>query len=390
MEKLTRPAWVEINLDNLVHNYQQIRNITSPDTEVMAVVKADAYSLGDVPVVKALKKQGVRRFAVAILSEANHIKKYVDDIEILILGYIPDYLLEKAIKNDFILTIYNEKTAIMISEVAQKFNKIAKVHLKIETGMNRLGFIPGNETVEIIKRISEFKNIFIEGIYTHFAVADEDMSYTFEQVDRFNAVVRRLEDVGVNIPLKHVKNSAGIVNLNEYDFDLVRPGAILYGIKIYPDINPNGNRLDFKAPLTLKANVSNVKVISEGEKISYGLIFEAKQETTIATVPIGYADGYNRLLSNIGRCIVNDKVVTVAGRVCMDQLMLDVTGVDVKIGDEVILLGPGADKEISLEEVGNQVGDIPYAVLCAINKRLPRIYIEKGEVVEIIDYLDRI
>ncbi|MCQ4925630.1 alanine racemase [Tissierella carlieri] len=385
MEKLTRPAWMEIDLDNLIHNYKEIRSILKEKTELMAVVKADAYEHGAVQIVRTLMEEGVEKFGVAHLSEALHIRKYVKDAEILIMGYTPEYLAEKAILNDITLTVYLKEQGEIFSQLAKRLDRTVKIHVKIETGMNRLGFMPNEDGIKDIKDIYNMDNIEVEGMFTHFAASDDDPSYTMEQVRRFDYVCNTLQKLDINIPIKHISNSAAIMNFPDLNYDMVRAGIILYGV--YPFPNADRELLKLKNILTLKAQISHVKEIGSGEKLSYGLIYEAKKKTKIATVPIGYADGFSRELSNKGNCIVNNTVVPIVGRICMDQLMIDVTGLDVKRGDEAILMGKSLDKEITIEEVANKSGQIPAAVQCMFNKRLPRIYIKNKEIINVTDYL---
>lgn len=385
MKSLTRPAWMEINLDNLIHNYKEIRGILNNTTELMAVVKADAYEHGAIEVVKTLIEQGVKRFGVANLSEALHIRKYVDDAEILIMGYTPDYLMEPAVEKNITITIYREDQAKMVSEIAGRLGKTGKIHLKIDTGMNRLGFIPDEVTIKIIEKIYKMDNIEIEGIFTHFAVSDYDISYTMKQAEKFDNVIKQLENIGIDIPIKHANNSAGIMNFREFDYNMVRAGVILYGI--YPYNDADRNLLKLRSVAQLKAQVSNVKEIEKGEKLSYGLIYEASGKTKVATVPVGYADGYSRQLSNKGSCLIKNEIVPIIGRICMDQLMIDVTDLDVKIGDEVILIGKSGDKEITLKDIAEELGDIPASVVSMINKRFPRVYFRDNEILKVTDYL---
>lgn len=385
MEKLTRPAWLEIDLDNLIHNYKEIKGILKEKTELMAVVKADAYEHGAIQIVKTLMEEGVKRFSVAHLSEALHIRKYVKAAEILIMGYTPEYSCENAILNDITLTVYLREQAEYLSQCSIRLNKIAKIHIKIETGMNRIGFMPNKESIRDIKDICNMDSILVEGIFTHLAAADDDYAYTMEQVKKFDYVCDELLQSNINIPIKHISNSSAIMNFKNLNYDMVRAGVILYGI--YPFPEADRSILKLKNILKLKAQVSHVKEIEQGEKLSYGLIYEAPKKTKIATIPIGYADGYSRELSNKGSCIVNNTIVPIVGRICMDQLMIDVTGLDVKRGDEVILMGKSIDKEITIEEVADKINQIPAAIQCMFNKRLPRIYIQNDEILNIKDYL---
>jgi alanine racemase len=385
LKELTRPAWLEINLNDLACNYNQIRKALNKGTDLMAIIKADAYENGAIQIANELMKQGVDKFGVATLSEALHIRKSIEGAKILIMGYTPDYLMKKAIEEDIDITVYMVEQAKLASELAKKLNKDALIHIKIETGMNRLGFMPTEESIMAIQKIYSMNNIKIEGIFTHFAASDNDPSYTFNQAKKFDYIVDGLKKLGLRIPLRHVSNSAAIMRYRELDYDMVRAGIILYGVYTSPD--EDRDTVHLTNILSLKAQISNVKEIEKGEKISYGLTYETLRKSKIATVPIGYADGYSRSLSNKGSVIVKNTIVPVVGRICMDQLMIDVTELDVKVGDEVVLMGKSGDKEITIEEIAMKIGGIPAEVFCMMNKRLPRVYIKDGKVEEVVDYL---
>lgn len=385
MENLTRPTWMEIDLDNLVHNYHEIMSKLKPQTDMMAIVKADAYEHGAEMIVKTLKEEGVKNFGVAHLSEALHIRKYNRDIEILVMGYTPDFLAEKAIENDITMTIYLKDQAEYLNEIGKRLNKNVKIHIKIETGMNRLGFVPTLENIEIISDIHKMSNIEIEGIFSHFAVADENRLYTNDQARKFKFVLDELEKKDIKIKKKHLMNSAAVMNFYDYGYDMVRAGVIIYGVYPFPDADRN--YLKLKSLLKLKSTVTNIKEIHKGQSLSYGLIYTADKARKIATIPLGYADGYNRRLSNIGRCIINGNYAPIVGSICMDQLMIDVTGIDVEMDDQVVFLGKEGDKEITIEELSGQIDEIPASILCMFTKRLPRVYTRAGEIVEVKDYL---
>lgn len=385
MKNLTRPTWLEIDLDNLAHNYHEIKSKLKDETDMLAVVKGDAYEHGAEMIVKTLKEEGVKRFGVAHLSEALHIRKYHGDVEILIMGYTPDFLAEKAIVNDITVTIYLKEQAEHFNQVAKMLNKSAKVHIKIETGMNRLGFKPTLESIDKIEEIYKMDNIKVEGIFSHFAVADENRLYTNDQARKFRFVLDELEKRDVDIKIKHIMNSAALMNFYDCSYDMIRAGVIIYGVYPFPEADRRYLRL--KSLLNLKSTVSNIKEIHKGQRISYGLIYEADKTTKIATIPLGYADGFSRKLSNIGRCIIKGQFAPIVGRICMDQLMIDVTGIDVEIGDEVVFMGRAGDKEITIEEVAENIGEIPASVLCMFTKRLPRVYLKDGELIKVKDYL---
>ncbi len=385
MKSLTRPTWMEIDLDNLVHNCHEIKAKLKGTTDMMAIVKADAYEHGAEMIVRTLKDEGIKRFGVAHLSEALHIRKYHEDVEILIMGYTPDYLAEKAIENDITMAVYLKEQAEYFNEIAKTLNKSAKLHIKIETGMNRLGFMPTLENVDAIEEIYNMENIEVEGIFSHFAVADENRLYTNDQARKFKFVLDELAKKDIKIKIRHIMNSAATMNFYDYGYDMVRAGVIIYGV--YPFPEADREYLKLKSLITLKSTVSNIKEIHKGQSLSYGLVYEADRTTKVATIPLGYADGFNRKLSNVGRCIINGNFAPIIGRICMDQLMVDVTDLDVALGDTVVFMGKAGDKEISIEEVASGMGEIPASVLCMFTKRLPRVYVRGGEIVEVKDYL---
>ena len=295
-----RPVWAEINLDNLEHNIKEVKRNINKNTLIMAVVKANAYGHGAVEVSKVFLENGGDRLAVATLSEAIELRLNEIDAPILILGYTPKSQYSQILKYNLIPTIYDYEFAKALSEEATKLGVVGKIHIKIDSGLGRIGFLPSDETISEIIKISKLPNIEIEGIFTHFAKADEmDKIYTRLQYNRFIDIVNKLEDKGVYIPIKHVSNSAAIINMPEYNLNMVRAGIMLYGL--YPSNKFNKNNIKLKPAMTLKAKISNIKEVSEGTGISYGQIFVTKRKSKIATIPIGYADGLTRLLTLKGR-----------------------------------------------------------------------------------------
>lgn len=383
--ELTRPAWLEINLDNMDYNYQEIRKVVPEGSDIMAVLKADAYGHGASRVAQELMELGVKRFGVATLSEALSIKKGSPEAQLLVMGYNPDYLAKKAIADSIRTTVYLKEQAENLDRIAAPIGKEAIIHIKIETGMNRLGFIPSEESLQIISEIKEMKNVVIEGIFTHFPASDDDFDYTKASMKKFLDFVDRLESVGISIPIKHVNNSAAIMNFPDFALDMVRAGVIIYGVYPYPDAERSF--LPLKSCLSLKAQVAHLKNLKAGEKLGYGLTFTASADIRVATLPVGYADGWSRDLSNRGIVLIKGKRAPIIGRVCMDQMMVDATGIDVSRGDEVILMGRQGDEEITIEEIAASIGQIPASVLCMLSKRLPRVYIKKNNEPEILDYL---
>jgi len=383
--KINRPTWVEIDLDHLKNNIEEVRRVTDKNALVTAVVKADAYGHGALRVIDTLLDNGADRLAVASLNEALEIRKKYPKVQILILGYTPDELIEKVIVNNIIQTVYSEEQVAYISETAKKLKKEAIVHIKIDTGMRRLGF--NWEDYSKIISIFEFDHINFEGIYTHFAKADEkDKAFTIKQFNRFNLVVNELEKNKIKVPIKHVSNSAAIIDLPEFSYDMVRAGIMLYGV--YPSQEVGRDNVNLKPVMTFKTRVGHVKYIDEDEGVSYGLIYKADRHMKVATLPVGYADGYSRLLTEKAEVLIKSSRREVIGRICMDQLMIDLGKSKAQVGDEVVLFGYNDKEELSVDEVAKWLNTINYEVLCMISRRVPRVYIKSGEIVDTIDYLD--
>ena len=381
-----RPTWVEVNLDNLAHNIKEVKKSTSEDTLVTAVIKANAYGHGAVESARVFLGNGGDRLAVATLSEAIEIRKAGIEAPILILAFTPISQYKEIIKYNIIQTIYNYSEATILSKYAVEMGKIVKVHIKIDTGMGRIGYLPSEETIEEIIKISKLPNIEIEGIFTHFATADEvDKSFTRLQYNRFMDVINKLESRGLKIPIKHVSNSAAIIDLPEYNLDMVRAGIILYGLYPSPDVDKS--RINLKPAMTLKTRISNIKTVPKNFGISYGQIFLTEKESKIATIPIGYADGFTRLFTSKGEAFINGKIVPIVGRICMDQSMIDITEVEnVSIGNEVILFGSG-EKGLHIDEIASKLNTINYEIVSMVGRRVPRVYIKNGEIVGIKDYI---
>jgi len=384
--KELRPVWAEINLDNLAHNMREVKRIVKPGTILTAVVKADGYGHGAVHIGETLIENGADRFAVATLSEAIQLRRKYPEIPILVLGYTPVYSGEEVIKHDILQTVYTFDQAYGLSKIAQEMEKEVKLHIKVDTGMRRLGFEADEATVETIERICSLPNVVVEGIYTHFAVADElDKTFTQEQVRKFKYICDNLDKRGINIPIKHVSNSAGIIDMPDYNFNMVRAGIMLYGL--YPSKDVKRDNVELKEVMSLKARVSHVKELDEGVGVSYGLIYRTPKKSKIATLPLGYADGFTRMLTGKAQAIADGNIVPIVGRICMDQCMLDVTNLDINRGDEVILFGSDGNIRISIDDVAAKLGTINYEIVCMIGKRVPRVYIKNGEIVNIHDYI---
>lgn len=386
MNKRTRPAWAEIDLNAFEENFKNIKALVKPGTMVTGVIKADAYGHGAVEIGKVLIEQGVDRFAVATLTEAVQLRKVFAEIPILILGYTPVYGADTLFENDIIQTLYDLDQAREFSRLAEAKGKTLKVHIKIDTGMSRLGFQATEESADAILEISRLPGLEVEGMFTHFAVADEtDKTFTDGQFKKYTFMVEALKSRGLEIPVKHVSNSAAIMDLPELNMDMVRAGIILYGL--YPSDEVLRQRIDLKQVMSLKAEISHVKELEAGRGISYGLKYVTPGPRTIATVPIGYADGFTRMLTGKAEMLVKGKRVPVVGRICMDQCLIDVTGLDVKMGDEAVIFGTDGKNTITIDEVAAKLGTINYEITCMISKRIPREYVKDGKTVKIVDYI---
>lgn len=386
MEKIMRPVWAEIDLDKAAYNMKNIKKIVG-DKEVIAVVKADCYGHGADDLAPVFLENGASRLAVAILTEGIELRKKNITAPIMILGYTPLELSEELINNDIEQTVYDLEYAKKLSSLAEKLGKKVKIHIALDTGMGRIGFIPNEKSIEDVVEIASLKGIEIIGIFTHFSTADEyDKTYTNEQFKKIKDFIAELEKRNINIPLKHVSNSGAIMDMPETYLDAVRAGIILYGY--YPSNEVNKEKLDIKPILTLKTTISHVKEVEEGTSISYGRTFITKKKSKIATIPIGYADGYSRLLSGKAKVIINGKFAPVVGRICMDQCMIDVTDIgEVKVGDEVILLGEEGNLKFNADDFAEIMGTINYEITCMLKQRIPRVYIKEGKVVSVRNYI---
>lgn len=382
MDKIMRPVWAEIDLDILANNMRNIKKLAG-NKEVMAVVKADAYGHGALDVAPCLLENGASRLAVAMLTEAVELRNNNITAPIMILGYTPLYLGEELINYDIEQTIYDLDYAKELSSLALSLNKKAKVHIALDTGMGRIGFLPTDESFKAICEICTLDGLDVIGIFTHFSSSDEkDKDYTQYQFNQIYDFINKLEDAGVNIPLKHASNSAAIIDLPNTYLDAVRAGIILYGY--YPSNEVQKENLSIKPALTLKARIAHVKELESGMYISYNRTFKTSRKSKIATIPIGYADGYIRTLKHEAKVIVNGQLAPIVGNICMDQFMIDVTDIDdVKSGDEVILLGESNGIKFNADDLAKCMNSINYEVLCLLKKRVPRAYIKNGKIIHV-------
>lgn len=386
MFKSIRPVWAEINLDNLAHNMREIRRIAK-SKDIMAIIKADAYGHGAMDVAPVLLENGATSLGVAVITEAIELRKAGIKAPIMILGYTPLTFSKEILKYDIQQTVITLEYAKALSNEAQRLGTTAKIHIGLDTGMGRIGFLPNEQSINEVYAISKLPNIKIVGLFSHFSSADEqDKSYTYEQLDKFNKFYEELIKKGVKPEIRHIANSAAIIDLPETHFEAVRPGLILFGY--YPSEEVHKEKIHLKPVLTLKTDVVHVKTMEKDMYISYGRKYKTEDNSIIATLPIGYADGYSRLLFDKAKVIINGKLAPIVGRICMDQCMVDVTAVGkVKVGDEVILIGQQGNVKFDAEDIANLLGTISYEITCMIGKRVPRVYIKEGKIVKVRNYM---
>ena len=384
---MNKRTWAEVDLDAIAHNMREIRRITDPKAQIMAVVKADGYGHGFLEVTKTLLENGADRLAVAIPQEGKQLRKRGIDVPVLLLSATMEDDIDEIIDLNLTTNVFSYEFAEVISKVAQKKKKTANVHIKLDTGMSRIGFVISDNNEEVINeilRISKLPYINIEGLFSHFSTSDEkDDTYTRLQFKRFMAVADELKARGLDIPIKHICNSAGVMMYPEMHLDMVRPGVILYGM--YPSDEVDKSKLDLIPAMTLKSRISYVKEVEAGRGVSYGKEYITDRTTKIATVPIGYADGYLRKIAKHGEMIVHGVKVPIIGRICMDQCMIDVSDVhNIERGDEAIIFGR---EGITIDDLASWLETINYEVSCVIGKRIPRIYTKDGRAVKVLNYL---
>ena len=368
--RVERPTRAIINLAAISKNVAEVRKRIRDKRKLMAVVKADGYGHGSVEVSRIALESGADCLGVALPEEGEHLRKAGFDVPIVVLGLIQPNEAYKAVHSSLDQTVCSPELAEALDQEARKASVRINVHIKVDTGMGRIGVNP-RDVSSFVRRIQRLKNLRVIGIFSHFASADKaDKTFSEKQMETFNQVIREMQLTGIEIPQKHMANSAGVLDLPESYYDLVRPGIIIYGL--YPSTEVSRN-IKLKPAMTLKTKISFLKTVPPGTAISYGRTFVTENETTVATLPVGYGDGYSRLLSGRGEVLINGCRAPLIGRVCMDMCMVDVSRLeDVKAGDDVILFG----QEPSVDEIAATIGTINYEVLCALGKRVPRIYVQ--------------
>ncbi len=380
-------SWAEIDLDVLASNMREIRRITTPGAEIMGVVKADAYGHGAIQVARVLLENGATRLAVSMLDEAIELRKHGITAPILTLSHTDPRRIPEVISYDLTQTVYAQDFAEALSLQAQKDNKEVRIHIKVDTGMGRIGYLTGLESVEEILRISKLKGIVVEGLFTHFSTSDElDKEYVELQFSRFMEMDAILRKRGLIIPVKHVCNSAAILRFPHMHLDMVRAGLIMYGM--WPKGCPGAYQpISLIPAMTLKSAIVHVKDLPAGAAISYGRHFVTPRESVIATIPIGYADGYSRRLSNRADVLLQGRRARVVGNICMDMCMIDVTDFRKRpmISDEVVLFGTQTFENqkysLPVDEISDLLDTINYEITCLVGKRVPRVYLQSGNIV---------
>ncbi len=382
----TKRCWAEISIDNLLNNLNLIKSTCH--TDVMCVVKANAYGHGDLTVVDELQKAGVKHFAVATIDEAVRLRQNGCFGEILVLGGYLDDCIDLALQYDISLALYDTELAKKISKFAINSKKTAKVHIKLNTGMSRIGFdvtdnVSFNNTIESLKSISQLEGLELCGAFTHYAVSDEQdgQEFTAHQYENLMRVKKTLTDLNIIIPQWHASNSGAIVN-GKNNLDMVRAGIVLYGMYDY-----YGASAGYKPVLSLKTVITQIRTVDKGTSVSYGRTYTCCSHEKHAILSIGYADGLPRLVSNKGSVIINGKKADIVGRVCMDQIIVDVTDINCAVGDVAIVIGEQNGVKISAGEIATLADTINYEIVCNIAPRIPRVYIKDGKVQSVTKYI---
>lgn len=373
--KLLRPTYVEIDLDIIKHNINEMKKIIDKDTKLGLVIKANAYGHGAVEIAKILEEENVDYICVAGLNEAMELRNNDIKAPILVMGYTPDDCLDVAVKNNITITIFSKEQAKNLSNISNKLSEKSKIHLKVDTGFNRLGFKINEDLPSTIKYIYNLPNINVEGIFSHLALKDEESDY--EQFNKFTSLLDEIKHL--DIPIKHICDSIGMVAYKDFHMDMVRVGASLYGY------NSRKSIMDLKPAMTFKSKFAQIKNIKKGEGISYDYSYVANKDMKVGTVLCGYSDGIPRILSNKGYVYVNGKKANILGKICMDQCIVDLTDIDdVDMNSEVIFYGNGGPE---LLDVANLADTNRNELLSIVSRRVARVYIKDKEIVKILDYL---
>ncbi|MEE0061085.1 MAG: alanine racemase [Acutalibacteraceae bacterium] len=394
MDSYLKRTWAEVNIDYIEHNYNIIRSRVSKGSMLCCVIKADAYGHGAVQLAKIYERLGADWFSVSNLQEALELRNNNIKLPILILGYTPDVYASILAENNISQACHSLEYAKALSDAAVLQGVTVNIHLKLDTGMSRIGIMCQDfqrdiNSVEIAKEICTLPNLYPQGVFTHFAVSDEaedGKEFTLQQFNAFMHTVNAIEESGIKFDIKHCANSGAIIDYPQMHLDMVRAGIILYGLAPSEKLK---NKLDLIPTMQLKSVVSQCKEVFEGTTVSYGRTFTANKSKKLVTIPIGYADGYIRQTAKDGYVMINGKKAKILGRICMDQTIVDATDLgDIHTGDEVIIFSNGTDNNSpTADDIANWTNTINYEVVCLISKRVPRVYYKNGETTEIVNYL---
>ena len=379
-------CYATVDLDCIHKNLEVMKEKIKPNTGIVAVIKTDGYGHGAVPIAKAIDDLCCG-YAIATVQEGHNLRRHGIDKTLFVLGYVPEYLYDVMIEDDMIPPVFSLEMAQAMSEKAAEMGKQLKINIAIDTGMSRIGYIPSDEAVGEIKKINQLENIKIESIFTHFAKADyKDKSFAKQQFEKFVEMINILEKEGVHIPIHQCANSAAMMEMPETSLHVARAGISMYGL--YPSEEMDKDNMKLYPAMAIYSHVAYVKEIEKGRGISYGQTFVANKKMKIATIPVGYGDGYPRNLSNKGYVLIHGKKAKILGRICMDQFMVDVSGMDVHVGDLVTLAGKDGDEEILIDDLAVLAGTFNYEFVCDLGKRVPRVFIKNHKIVGTKDYFD--
>ncbi|GIQ71378.1 alanine racemase [Xylanibacillus composti] len=382
MDPYFRPTRVEISLDALEHNYMAFRRTLPDSLKIMAVVKANAYGHGAVEIAKEAVRCGADYLGVAILDEAIELRNAGIKAPLLVLGYSPPEAIETAVKHDITLTVYTDEMLEAV-ELRPNRREPLKIHIKLDTGMGRLGLAEEEMAVRFITRAMQAEGVTVEGLFTHYAKADEaDKRYTLMQHERIRRIVAHFEGRGIRFPLVHAGNSAAAIDTPELSFNMIRLGISLYGL--YPSAEVNRTAIQLEPVMSFKTGIVMVKTLPPGSGISYGCVYHTKENEQIVTLPVGYADGFTRMLSGKAEVLIRGKRVPVVGRICMDQCVVNASELPpLRLGEEVVLIGRQGDHCITADELADMLGTINYEITCMVANRVPKVYVRGGKTVTV-------
>ena len=383
-------VWAEVDLDAIWENMVHMKENIAENTKILAVIKTDGYGHGGVPIAKMLEQLDFMfGYAAATYEEAHVLREAGVKKPILILGYTFPYCYEELIREEIRPAVYRRDTVEELAAAAAKVGKKAKVHIKVDTGMGRIGITPDEEGLEFVRFLIEHPELEVEGIFTHFAKSDEaDKTSANHQLELFQNFIDKIQtELGITIPVKHCSNSAAILEMPQANMDMVRAGITTYGL--YPSEEVSKDIVPLRAAMSLYSHIVYCKMIHAGQSVSYGGLFTAQKDTRVATIPVGYGDGYPRSLSGRGYVLIHGKRAPILGRVCMDQFMVDISEIpEAMDGDKVTLLGMDGTERITAEELGELSGRFNYEFVCDLGKRIPRVYLQHGEITEVKDYFE--